>query len=84
MAKKRYEKNPYAYAVVNALCCFARDYADSKADLEKNPHDEHAMIVIDFCMDFADWLHDATGFSKQQIGQMILKMTEEEMLNEHA
>ena len=31
MAKKRYEKNPYAYAVVNALCCFARDYADAKA-----------------------------------------------------
>lgn len=37
MAKKRYEKNPYAYAVVNALCCFARDYADAKADLEINP-----------------------------------------------
>ena len=78
MAKKRYEKNPYAYAVVNALCCFARDYADAKSDLEKKPGDEHAMIVINFCMDFADWLHDATGFSRQQIGQMILKMAEEE------
>ena len=78
MAKKRYEKNPYAYAVVNALCCFARDYADAKSDLEKKPGDEHAMIVINFCMDFADWLHDATGFCRQQIGQMILKMAEEE------
>lgn len=78
MAKKRYEKNPYAYAVVNALCCFARDYADAKSDLEKKPGDEHAKIVINFCMDFADWLHDATGFSRQQIGQMILKMAEEE------
>lgn len=78
MAKKRYEKNPYAYAVVNALCCFARDYADAKADLETNPHDEHAKIVINFCMDFAEWLHEATGFRKEQIGQMILKMVEEE------
>ena len=64
--------------MVNALCCFARDYADAKSDLEKKPGDEHAMIVINFCMDFADWLHDATGFSRQQIGQMILKMAEEE------
>ena len=78
MTKKRYEKNPYAYAVVNALCCFARDYADAKKDLERKPGDEHAMIVSDFCKDFADWLHDATGFSMQQIGQMILKMVEEE------
>ena len=78
MAKKRYEKNPYAYAVVNALCCFARDYADAKDDLESNPRDEHAQIVIDFCMDFAEWLHDATGFSMQQIGRMILKMVEED------
>lgn len=84
MAKKRYEKNPYAYAVVNALCCFARDYADAKADLEKNPRDEHAMIVVDFCMDFADWLHDATGFNRQQIGQMILKMAEEENADDQA
>ena len=82
MTKKRYEKNPYAYAVVNALCCFARDYADAKTDLEKKPGDEHALIVIDFCIDFADWLHDATGFSRQEIGQMILKMAEEEEQNE--
>ena len=84
MAKKRCEKNPYAYAVVNALCCFARDYADAKADLEKNPRDERAMIVVDFCMDFADWLHDATGFNRQQIGQMILKMAEEENADDQA
>ena len=82
MAKKRYEKNPYAYAVVNALCCFARDYADAKADLEINPRDEHAQIVKDFCMDFAEWLHDATGFSMSQIGRMILKMVDEEDTNE--
>ena len=84
MARKRYEKNPYAYAVVNALCCFARDYADAKTDIEKNPRDEHAVIVMDFCMDFADWLQDATGFNKQQIGQMILKMAEEDDPNEQA
>lgn len=81
---KRYEKNPYAYAVVNALCCFARDYADAKADIEKNPADEHAKIVIGFCMDFADWLHDSTGFRKEQIGQMILKMVDEEGACEQA
>ena len=84
MIKKRYEKNPYAYAVVNALCCFARDYADAKTDLEKKPGDEHALIVIDLCIDFADWLHDATGFSRQQIGQMILKMVKEEDSDDQA
>ena len=77
MAKKRYEKNPYAYAVVNAMCCFARDYADAKTDLERDPADEHAKIVLDFCREFADWLRDATGFNRQQIGQMILKMVDE-------
>ena len=77
MAKKRYEKNPYAYAVVNAMCCFARDYADAKTDLKRNPADEHAKIVLEFCREFADWLRDATGFNRQQIGQMILKMVDE-------
>ena len=76
--KKKYEENPYADTVVRAIECCVYDYGESKTALEKDPEDEVAKAVNDFCIGFIDWLQETTGIEGWDLLEVIMKMTEGE------
>ena len=70
--------NPYIFGMMSVLMKYCVDYADASRALRKNPEDIWGTIIHERCIDFADWMCEVTGLDYVELGELIIRMLEED------